>query len=1175
MTRPIVYIAFLLTAITQCSFARTLNTSSPFVFIENKGQIVDQNNKQRKDIDFKLDAGGMNVFIGKGQIHYQWNQNLKNSKNERITEDVESPLKGVPIAIGIGVETYRLDVTLVGANTKAEILTEEKAGYYENYYLRQCPDGARAYGYQKIIYKNIYPHIDWVLYVNHNSHPDSYREENQQSLKYDFIVHPGGNVNDIQLRYDGATAISLINGALTATTPFGTITEEAPHSYEAATKKEIGSAFVLTNNILSFHVNAYDGTLIIDPVLNWVTGASTAGGTGHAVVADKYLNSYKGGYTSTLGGIATSGAHQQTLAGAIYDACLFKYSPSGAKIWGTYYGDTSKDYGNALAIDTAGYIYFAGGTGPGTVMATTGAHQPTHGSPIAGIGAGTPNSLDGFLAKFDSGGTRIWGTFYGGRLLEEVTVAQCDDSGNVFIAGYTFSDSNMSTPGSFLTVRGTSNSFFAKFSSSGVRRWGTYFGDTTDRINAIVCDDSGNVYIGGRAAVYAGIATIGSHQPANGGGTMPTYKEDGYLVKFSGNGTRLWGTYYGGYNYDEVNALALDGRGNIFIAGSTASFNNIGTTNGYSPVFNSHPSYKEIQTTGGPVCIPSGDSFAIGFMAKLTTSGTRLWGSYYRVDTGNATTNFISLSPMPDGSVYATGLKIGYSPYYRCYSFGWHTRTFIIRFNNDGWPKWTINFNDSPYWSMCTYRNGKLFLGLTPTGGPSYVYQYQADTVAYIVLPFTDTLQCPGKTFQVKYKVTNRFTASNMFRLQLSDTSGSFSNPLTIGTLSSDTDGIITGVIPANVILGTRYRIRITSSAPADTSPDNNVNIRISPYPIPNATADSLVCEGSDIHLYDFSTSPATGYMWTGPGGFSAPFQNYIRMHVPLNAGGDYVIAITNHGCTSYDTVTVIVQANPDTLKLTTNSPVCFGDTLWVTAVSATPGVTYNWLIPQGYFQSYPGTWGFSNAAFTDSGKYKVQAILNGCPSELDSISVSVNPVVIPSVSIVASPGVSVSPMTQVTFTANIVNGGAGPVYQWMKNGIDITGATNKTYQAMSGIDLFHGDVISVRATSNEICPKPPTVYDSVEMEVGIRSFTQSRYAIYPNPTTGEIVINFSSPLPPPKGDMRIELRNLLGQIVLKQDLSLMSYPLRLNISIVPAGTYMLQLQSPDGYRMNVKVVKE
>jgi hypothetical protein len=96
----------------------------------------------------------------------------------------------------------------------------------------------QAYG--KIIYKNIYPSIDWVLYTN------------GKSLKYDFIVHPGGKVSDIQMKYEGAESMQLQkDGSLKVSGRLGTLTEEAPYSYEQESKQAVSGKFLLDKNTLS------------------------------------------------------------------------------------------------------------------------------------------------------------------------------------------------------------------------------------------------------------------------------------------------------------------------------------------------------------------------------------------------------------------------------------------------------------------------------------------------------------------------------------------------------------------------------------------------------------------------------------------------------------------------------------------------------------------------------------------------------------------------------------------------------------------------------------------------------------------------------------------------------------------------------------------------------------
>ena len=75
-------------------------------FIANKGQITDQYNRPRKDIDYKMAAAGVTLYIGNGQLHYQWHR------------PHAAPEKGKPApAKAAGRDTiYRMDVELVGAD---------------------------------------------------------------------------------------------------------------------------------------------------------------------------------------------------------------------------------------------------------------------------------------------------------------------------------------------------------------------------------------------------------------------------------------------------------------------------------------------------------------------------------------------------------------------------------------------------------------------------------------------------------------------------------------------------------------------------------------------------------------------------------------------------------------------------------------------------------------------------------------------------------------------------------------------------------------------------------------------------------------------------------------------------------------------------------------------------
>jgi len=136
------------------------------------------------------------------------------------------------------------------------------------------------------------------------------------------------------------------------------------------------------------------------------------------------------GSTSTSGGtgIATPGTHQPLYGGGIYDNFITKFNGAGVRQWGSYYGGSGNDVNAYGYSDNSGNFYIAGQTTTpsGTAIATPCTYQDINGG-----------AFDGFLAKFNSGGTRLWGTFYGGTGNEHWVTSFSDPSGNIFLCGRT------------------------------------------------------------------------------------------------------------------------------------------------------------------------------------------------------------------------------------------------------------------------------------------------------------------------------------------------------------------------------------------------------------------------------------------------------------------------------------------------------------------------------------------------------------------------------------------------------------------------------------------------------------------------------------------------------------------------------------------------------------------
>ncbi|MBP2282906.1 hypothetical protein H4V97_001224 [Flavobacterium sp. CG_23.5] len=106
---------------------------------------------------------------------------------------------------------------------------------------------------------------------------------------------------------------------------------------------------------------------------------------------------------------------------------------------------------------------------------------------------------------------------------------------------------------------------------------------------------------------------------------------------------------------------------------------------------------------------------------------------------------------------------------------------------------------------------------------------------------------------------------------------------------------------------------------------------------------------------------------------------------------------------------------------------------------------------------------------------YNIIAV--GCPSPyIDTSTVTVNPILVPAVSIAANTGSTICAGTSVTFTATPVNGGTTPSYQWYVGATPV-GTNSATYITSA---LTNGNQVKVVMTSTSNCPSPPTATSNI-----------------------------------------------------------------------------------------------
>lgn len=592
-------------------FSQTNNSVNEVVFTENKGQVYNQFFIKNNDIKFSGSANNLIYHLKNNGISYQ----LSKATAFKEIEDLKTRqiLKSAT-----QTTIYRVDVDWLESNKNCAIIKGDATEGYTNYYNNTNPNGVtNVLSYKSLLYKNLYNGIDLKWYSK------------QGNLKYDFIVQPNANPQQIKLQIKGAQSILINkNGELEIKTPLGIIVEQAPIAYQG--NMPIKTKWILINNCATFFIENYNKQLplIIDPALRiWGT---YYGGTlvdfNYGCTTDASGNVFICGYTQSNAStnIATTGSHQSTYAGGTNDAYLAKFTTGGLRLWATYYGGTTLDVGTATAIDNTGNVYMSGYTDSNNGISTLGSHQPS-----------LNGNVDAFLVKFNTNGLRLWATYYGGAFNNYGYFCATDASGNVFMSGNTSSTSgtDIATAGSHQPTHGGSiwDGYIVKFNSLGVRQWGTYYGGFGNEY-AYNCatDASGDVYFVGRTYTNTGnsIATIGSHQPLHAG------NQDAFIVKFNSSGVRQWATYYGGFNDEYGYGVAVDIFGNVYLSGNSDS---IGGT---------------IIATVGSAQPANGGGFADAFIVKFNTAGVRQWGTFCG---GSGFEEGISCATDASANVYLTG----------------------------------------------------------------------------------------------------------------------------------------------------------------------------------------------------------------------------------------------------------------------------------------------------------------------------------------------------------------------------------------------------------------------------------------------------------------------------------------------------------------------------------------
>jgi hypothetical protein len=335
-------------------------------------------------------------------------------------------------------------------------------------------------------------------------------------------------------------------------------------------------------------------------------GGSGPGGWGdwvRGLAVDGSGNAYVAGISFSDDFPVTKLAYQTTNKGAASDnmqsnGFVSKLNATGTElIYSTFLGGSVShavngggDKVRALAIDDSGYAYVAGKAISTDFPVTKGAYQTKN------KGAAN-NQINAFVTKLNTTGTElVYSTYLGGSGWSKgsgdwASALAVDGAGNAYITGQANSADFPVTTGAYQTVNNSANykginAFVTKLNATGSKLlYSTYLGgsapckgsgdSTTDTASSLAVDGFGHVYVTGAASSMDFPVTKGAYQPGNYAkacGASNAFVTE--LVPTSG-ALLVYSTYLGGSGVDangvkggdQANALALDGAGDVYIAG--------------------------------------------------------------------------------------------------------------------------------------------------------------------------------------------------------------------------------------------------------------------------------------------------------------------------------------------------------------------------------------------------------------------------------------------------------------------------------------------------------------------------------------------------------------------------------------------------------------------------------
>jgi len=536
-------------------------------FVENEGQ-------WQGDFDYLLRNGSDFLFFKPNEVRVQ----LLEARH--AGEEIHHHPNSGEVRQG-----HVYSMQWLGVNLQAEVSrTVLKDAPYLNYLKGKDPQRWKAglRQYQEIIYHNIYPNIDLRYYLS-----------SAGVYKYDFIIKPGGDPNDISWQFKGVERCGMAGDDLALITAVKNVVYTSPIAFQDADLVKV--AFQQKGQIFSYQLEDYDQTrdLIIDPTLVFSTySASTDDNFGFSATFGEDGAGYNAGINYVYGSIARGfptslGAFQDSSKGGVVDGVIAKYSPDGSQqIYATFLGGAQNDVPFSLLEGPNKSLLILGVTGSANFPVTSNAYDTSFSVGVAsslsiGGSLNFPFSSDIFLSILDStGGNLVGSTFLGDTATDGVNDRlefnygdavrgdlSIDSAGNILGVSYTFSPNIPVGAALNSTYGGAQDGMVFCFNSNlSQLKWNKLIGgNSNDAVFSLRFSPTNRLYItGATESTNLAYPSAGVYQDSANG------KVDGFIAELNpSNGEVLNFSYTGTAEHDVSYFLDIDDKEKITIFGQT------------------------------------------------------------------------------------------------------------------------------------------------------------------------------------------------------------------------------------------------------------------------------------------------------------------------------------------------------------------------------------------------------------------------------------------------------------------------------------------------------------------------------------------------------------------------------------------------------------------------------